>query len=94
MCSYVFHSSLKTRNSKNTMLMMIRILILILRKKMKTNRKEIKVGRSLVGNLYVSFTSAKAVTSATLKDHWMKYCLDHYTTSAENPNVQLYFKKL
>ena len=61
---------------------------------MKTNRKEIKVERSLVGNLYVSFTSAKADTSATLKDHWMKYCLDHYTTSAENPNVQLYFKKL
>ena len=51
MCSYVFHSSLKTRTTKNTMLMMISILILILRKKMKITRKEIKVGRSLVGNL-------------------------------------------
>ena len=82
MCSYVFHSSLKTRTTKNTMLMMISILILILRKKMKITRREIKVGRSLVGNLYVSFMSAKADTSTTLKDHWMKYCLDHYTTSA------------
>ena len=63
MCSYVFHSSLKTRTSKNTMLMMISMLILILQKKMKITRKEIKVGRSLAGNLYVSFMSAKADTN-------------------------------